>query len=72
MIIRQRKNYLTSQFLSKISADGTLNIENLIVLTCAIFIASVGLNVNSTATIIGAMLVSPLLGALLGNGRGHA
>lgn len=65
MIIRQRKNYLTSQFLSKISADGTLNIENLIVLTCAIFIASIGLNVNSTATIIGAMLISPLMGPLL-------
>ena len=72
MIIRQRKNYLTSQFLSKISADGTLNIESLIVLTCAIFIASVGLNVNSTATIIGAMLISPLMGPLLAIGTGLA
>lgn len=72
MIIRQRKNYLTSQFLSKISADGTLNIENLIVLTCAIFIASIGLNVNSTVTIIGAMLISPLMGPLLAIGTGLA
>ena len=72
MIIRQRKNYLTSQFLSKISADGTLNIESLIVLTCSIFIASVGLNVNSTATIIGAMLISPLMGPLLAIGTGLA
>lgn len=72
MIIRQRKNYLTSQFLSKISANGTLNIESLIVLTCAIFIASVGLNVNSTATIIGAMLISPLMGPLLAIGTGLA
>ena len=72
MIIRQQKKYLTSQFLSKISADGTLNIESLIVLTCAIFIASVGLNVNSTATIIGAMLISPLMGPLLAIGTGLA
>ncbi|MBK5284597.1 MAG: DUF389 domain-containing protein, partial [Bacteroidia bacterium] len=35
---------------------------NLWILIFAIFIASVGLNVNSTAVIIGAMLVSPLMG----------
>ncbi len=34
----------------------------------AIFIASVGLNVNSTAVIIGAMLISPLMGPILGAG----
>ena len=44
-----RRNYLSPQFLTKISDDGTLNIESLIILTCAIFIASIGLNVNSTA-----------------------
>ena len=33
---------------------------NLWILICAIFIASLGLNVNSTAVIIGAMLISPL------------
>lgn len=36
--------------------------SNLWVLICAIFIASLGLNVNSTAVIIGAMLISPLMG----------
>ncbi len=41
---------------------------NLWVLIFAIFIASVGLNINSTAVIIGAMLVSPLMGPILGMG----
>lgn len=68
----KRKNYLSSQFLSKINDDSTFNIENLIILTCAIFIASIGLNVNSTPTIIGAMLISPLMGPLLAIGTGLA
>lgn len=34
----------------------------------AIFIASLGLNVNSTAVIIGAMLISPLMGPIIGLG----
>ncbi|ADZ07768.1 DUF389 domain-containing protein [Lactobacillus amylovorus] len=67
-----RRNYLSPQFLTKISDDGTLNIESLIILTCAIFIASIGLNVNSTAIIIGAMLISPLMGPLLAIGTGLA
>lgn len=41
---------------------------NLWILIFAIFIACVGLNVNSTAVIIGAMLVSPLMGPILGIG----
>jgi uncharacterized hydrophobic protein (TIGR00271 family) len=36
----------------------------------AIFIASIGLNVNSTAVIIGAMLISPLMGPIVGIGYG--
>lgn len=40
------------------------------VLMFAIFIASIGLNVNSTAVIIGAMLVSPLMGPIMGVGYG--
>ncbi|MDD7318695.1 MAG: DUF389 domain-containing protein [Prevotella sp.] len=43
---------------------------NLWVLVFAIFIASLGLNVNSTAVIIGAMLISPLMGPILGLGLG--
>lgn len=38
------------------------------VLAFAIFIASIGLNVNSTAVIIGAMLISPLMGPIVGAG----
>lgn len=43
---------------------------NLWLLILAILIASVGLNVNSTAVIIGAMLVSPLMGPIMGVGYG--
>jgi len=45
---------------------------NLWILIFAIFIASLGLNVNSTAVIIGAMLVSPLMGPIMGIGFGMA
>lgn len=41
---------------------------NIWTLIFAIFIASVGLNVNSTAVIIGAMLISPLMGPIMGLG----
>lgn len=41
---------------------------NLWILIFAIFIASLGLNVNSTAVIIGAMLISPLMGPIMGVG----
>ena len=41
---------------------------NLWVLIFAIFVASLGLNVNSTAVIIGAMLISPLMGPIMGIG----
>ena len=41
---------------------------NLWILAFSIVIASVGLNVNSTAVIIGAMLVSPLMGPIVGTG----
>ena len=43
---------------------------NLWVLMCAILIASIGLNVNSTAVVIGAMLISPLMGPITGVGYG--
>lgn len=43
---------------------------NLWVLVGAIFIASLGLNTNSTAVVIGAMLISPLMGPIVGFGLG--
>lgn len=45
---------------------------NLWILVFAIFIASLGLNVNSTAVVIGAMLISPLMGPIIGLGFGMA
>ncbi|WP_410220531.1 TIGR00341 family protein [Pedobacter sp.] len=49
---------------SNISFTGS----NLWILVCAIIVASIGLNVNSTAVIIGAMLISPLMGPIIGAG----
>lgn len=43
---------------------------NLWILIFATFIASLGLNTNSTAVIIGAMLISPLMGPIMGFGLG--
>lgn len=42
----------------------------LLILVFAIFIASLGLNTNSSAVIIGAMLISPLMGPIIGLGLG--
>ena len=42
------------------------------ILMFAILVASIGLNVNSTAVIIGAMLISPLMGPIMGVGHGIA
>lgn len=65
-ISSEREDYTTIHDVveSGIEFKGT----NLWILIFAIFIASVGLNVNSTAVIIGAMLVSPLMGPILGMG----
>lgn len=43
---------------------------NIVILILAILIASLGLNTNSTAVIIGAMLISPLMGPIIGCGLG--
>lgn len=43
---------------------------NSFILILAILIASLGLNTNSTAVIIGAMLISPLMGPIIGIGLG--
>lgn len=46
--------------------------SNAVILILAIFIASIGLNMNSTAIIIGAMLISPLMGSIMTMGYGLA
>lgn len=52
----------------RIRSGTVLRGTNMCILILAIFIASVGLNMNSTAVIIGAMLVSPLMGPIMGIG----
>lgn len=54
--------------IEKIKKDVQFMGTNLWTLIFAIFIASIGLNVNSTAVIIGAMLISPLMGPIMGIG----
>ena len=56
--------------IQQISSGVAFHGSNLWVLVFAIFIASLGLNVNSTAVIIGAMLISPLMGPIIGMGLG--
>ena len=57
----------TSDYIRKgVEFEGS----NVWILIFAIFIASVGLNVNSTAVVIGAMLISPLMGPIMGIGLG--
>lgn len=60
------KHKVLDNVKSNISFKGS----NLWILACAIVIASIGLNVNSTAVIIGAMLISPLMGPIIGAGFG--
>lgn len=60
----ERPETVRQSVLANISFKGA----NLWILACAILVASVGLNVNSTAVIIGAMLISPLMGPIVGSG----
>lgn len=55
---------------SAIEKDIVFKGTNLWILVFAIIMASVGLNMNSTAVIIGAMLISPLMGPI--NGMGYS
>lgn len=59
-----KKENVLENVVNNISFRGA----NLWILACAIVIASVGLNVNSTAVIIGAMLISPLMSPIVGAG----
>ncbi len=55
-----------------IEQDVVFHGTNLWILFFAILVASLGLNMNSTAVIIGAMLISPLMGPIVGIGFGVA
>ena len=56
----------------RILSGGKITGTNMVVMICAILIASVGLNTNSVAVIIGAMLISPLMGGIVAIGYGMA
>ena len=55
---------------SRLLDGGVITGTNLCVLVCAMVIASVGLNMSSTAVIIGAMLISPIMGSILASAYG--
>ena len=57
---------------SRLLSGGKITGTNMCVLVCAMIIASVGLNTGSTAVIIGAMLISPLMGSILAAAYGTA
>ncbi len=61
---KDREDEVIAQISDGVDSHGA----TLWVLIFAIFIASLGLNVNSTAVIIGAMLISPLMGPIIGMG----
>ena len=50
-------NYSTREYREKLYDDLHVRLRDTAILMCAIFIASIGLNMNSTAVIIGAMLI---------------
>ena len=65
-------NYSTREYREKLYDDLHVRLRDTVILMCAIFIASIGLNMNSTAVIIGAMLISPLMTPIIGLGFGLA
>ncbi|KIC77389.1 DUF389 domain-containing protein [Streptococcus constellatus] len=65
-------NYSTQEFREKLYDDLHVRLRDTLILMCSIFIASIGLNMNSTAVVIGAMLISPLMTPIVGLGFGLA
>ena len=53
---------------ASILKDITFKGYNVWILICSVVICSIGLNINSAAVVIGAMLISPLMGPILGLG----
>ena len=65
---KEREDYQT--VIDVICNDLEFRGTRLWILIFAIFVASLGLNVNSTAVVIGAMLISPLMSPIMGIGLG--
>ena len=66
------ENYSTREYREKLYDDLHVRSTDTVILMCSIFIASIGLNMNSTAVVIGAMLISPLMTPIIGLGFGLA
>ena len=66
------ENYSTQEYRDKLYDDLHVRTTDTVILMCSIFIASIGLNMNSTAVVIGAMLISPLMTPINGLGFGLA
>ncbi len=62
----------SNEIRERLLSGGQVTGTNMVVLVCAILIASVGLNTGSTAVIIGAMLISPIMGSILAMSYGTA
>lgn len=62
----------TDEIYVQVQDGAQIKGSNMWILICAIFIASIGLNMNSTAVIIGAMLISPLMGGIISMAYGFA
>lgn len=58
--------------IKEISANSHIRGANVWLLICSALLSSIGLDLNSTAVIIGAMLISPLMSPILGVGLGIA
>jgi len=69
-LVRERESlpFVREEIAKGIELSGT----NLWILVFAILIASLGLHTNSPAVIVGAMLISPLMGPIMGLGFGMA
>jgi len=63
-----RKNTDKDFTINSIKDDVSIKGPNAWILICSIFLASIGLNANSIPVVIGAMLISPLMGPILGFG----
>jgi len=71
-ILHLEKGVDKKQTITEIKSKQSMSGANAWMLMCSIMIASIGLNLDSQAVIIGAMLISPLMSPILGIGLGVA
>jgi uncharacterized hydrophobic protein (TIGR00271 family) len=67
-----REDSDSNETIESVRKDISFKGHNAWILVFSVFVASIGLNVSSTAVVIGAMLISPLMGPIVGMGLGVA